>query len=53
MMFYVALFELIIRVAKKCLEGYFSSSERNDVCVFWYVCVNTLFIRERTEALRN
>jgi hypothetical protein len=52
-MFYVALFEMIIRVGKKCLEVYFSSSERNDVRLLWYVCVNKLFIRERTEALRN
>jgi hypothetical protein len=50
MLFYAALFELIIWVVKKCLGVYFSSSERNDVRVFWYVCVNTLFIREGTEA---
>jgi len=50
MLFYVALLGLIIRVVKKCLEVYFSSSERSNMRVFWYVCVNTLFIRERTEA---
>lgn len=32
-------FGLIIRVVNKCLEVYFSSSERKDVRVFWYVCV--------------